>query len=347
MFHFYKKVFGLSIELTVSRRKKKNRDEVFLTYLSRMISGMEKNTYLYKGKCYARNSIANYRKILNIWPEFEAASGHSRLRFSDITMEVYSGFMEYCDTCNYMDSTKYQYASLIKSIMNCALEDGCSSNTVQNSKGFVTHRTLSPYKRVYLTRKEIDSLASLSLGRNTPMEKVRDVFLAGCYTGQRFSDYSRISMDDIETIDIDGTEFKALRKVQRKTGRTVMIPILDDCLLNIVDRWGGRLPKVSISSFNQRIKELCRMAGISGDVIMPCGRKGSRDCVRKQKYELVSSHTARRSYITNLYMDGRLSAEQIRSISGHSSEESFKRYLCQNLEDEAREIIKRYYSQRK
>lgn len=48
MFHFYKKVFGLSIELTVSRRKKKNRDEVFLTYLSRMISGMEKNTYLYK-----------------------------------------------------------------------------------------------------------------------------------------------------------------------------------------------------------------------------------------------------------------------------------------------------------
>lgn len=342
MLHFCKKLFGLSIELTVSRRKKKNRDEVFLTYLSRMISGMEKNTYLYKGRNYARNSIANYRKILNVWPAFEAASGRSRMRFSDITMEVYSSFMEYCDSCNYMDSTKYQYASLIKSIMNCALEDGCSDNTVQNSKGFVTHRTASAYKRVYLTRSEIDRLAALRLDGNTAMEKVRDVFLVGCYTGQRFSDYSRMSMDDIENIDIEGTEFKALRKVQRKTGRTVMIPILDDGLLSIIDRWGGRLPKVSISSFNIKIKELCRMVGINGDVTVSCSRGGSRDCVRKEKYELVSSHTARRSYITNLYMDGRLSTEQIRSISGHSSEESFKRYLCQNLEDEAREIIKRY-----
>lgn len=41
-------------------------------------------------------------------------------------------------------------------------------------------------------------------------------------------------------------------------------------------------------------------------------------------------------------MEGRLSTEQIRSISGHSSEDSFKRYLCHNLEDEAKEIIKRY-----
>lgn len=213
---------------------------------------------------------------------------------------------------------------------------------MQNSKGFVTHRTASAYKRVYLTRSEIDRLAALRLDGNTAMEKVRDVFLVGCYTGQRFSDYSRMSMDDIENIDIEGTEFKALRKVQRKTGRTVMIPILDDGLLSIIDRWGGRLPKVSISSFNIKIKELCRMVGINGDVTVSCSRGGSRDCVRKQKYELVSSHTARRSYITNLYMDGRLSTEQIRSISGHSSEESFKRYLCQNLEDEAREIIKRY-----
>ena len=41
-------------------------------------------------------------------------------------------------------------------------------------------------------------------------------------------------------------------------------------------------------------------------------------------------------------MEGKLSSEQIRSISGHSSEESYKRYLCQNQEEEAKEIIRRY-----
>lgn len=268
--------------------------------------------------------------------------GVRSIRFSEIDMDVYSAFLEFCDTNNYMDSTKYQYASLIKAIMNSALEDGCSRNNIQNSKGFVTHRQSSVFRRVYLTREEIAALAGLDLKGNRAMEKVRDVFLVGCYTGQRFSDYSSMCIDEIETIDIEGTEFKALRKVQRKTGRTVVIPILDDGLLDIIQRWGGRLPKVSISDLNVRIKTLCRMAGVKGEISIPCSRAGSSSRIKKQKYELVSSHTARRSYITNLYMEGRLSTEQIRSISGHSSEDSFKRYLCHNLEDEAKEIIKRY-----
>ena len=342
MLQFHKKLLGFVIEFNVSLNKKKNRDEVFISYLRKMISRMEKNTCLYKGKNYASNSIANYRKILRIWPDFEESMGVRSIRFSEIDMDVYSAFLEFCDANNYMDSTKYQYASLIKAIMNSALEDGCSRNNIQNSKGFVTHRQSSVFRRVYLTREEIAALAGLDLQGNRAMEKVRDVFLVGCYTGQRFSDYSSMCIDEIETIDIEGTEFKALRKVQRKTGRTVVIPILDDGLLDIIQRWGGRLPKVSISDLNVRIKTLCRMAGVKGEISIPCSRAGSSSRIKKQKYELVSSHTARRSYITNLYMEGRLSTEQIRSISGHSSEDSFKRYLCHNLEDEAKEIIKRY-----
>ena len=84
------------------------------------------------------------------------------------------------------------------------------------------------------------------------------------------------------------------------------------------------------------------MAGINGHVVTNANRGGKKSKEVRPKFELVSSHTARRSYITNLYMEGKLSSEQIRSISGHSSEESFKRYLCQNQEEEAKEIIRRY-----
>lgn len=347
MFHILKNFLGISFELTIVRKKqKKNRDEVFLSYLETRIADMEKNALLNRGRSYARESVCNYRKILRIWPEFERAAGVSGLRFSQITMDVYSGFMEWCDSRNYMESTKYHYIALVKAIMNSALEDGASCNTVQNSRSFVTRCSAPIYKKVYLGRDEISRLAAVDLNGDPLLTKVRDVFLAGCYCGQRFSDYSSLSLDDVETISIEGEEFKALRKIQKKTGKTVIIPMLDDSLLNIIRRWGGKMPKVSISALNTNIKTVCRMAGIDTRVTVYSNRGGRRVKESRYKYELVSSHTARRSYITNLYMDGRLSTEQIRSISGHSSEESFKRYLCQNQEDEAKEIIRRYIGKR-
>lgn len=287
-------------------------------------------------------SVCNYKKIANIWPDFESSLGAKGLKFSDITIDIYSRFMEFCDERNYMESTKYQYASLVKAVMNYALEDGVSENTVQNSKGFVTHRSVAVFKKVYLTRDEIARLAALKTEPGTLPDKVKDVFLVGCYTGQRFSDYSSLSIDEMENIMVDGTAHKALRKIQRKTGHTVVIPVLDDNLLTIMNKWNGHLPKITISALNATIKVLCREAGINSKITTFSSRGGKKLRSVQPKYELVSSHTARRSYITNLYMEGTLSTEQIRSISGHMSEESFRRYLCQNQEEEAAEIIKKY-----
>lgn len=344
MIRIFKKILGMNFELTIARRKKENRDEVFISYLKAKIAGMENCTLLNKGKKYAYNSISNYKKILRVWPEFERFADTADLKFSQIGLDTYAGFMEYCDRCNYAESTKYQYVALIKSIMNSALEEGVSSTVVQNSRNFVTHRPSIIYKKVYLTRDEIGALAELDLRHSPQLMKVRDVFLAGCYCGQRFSDYSCISAEDIETVSIGGREYRTLRRIQKKTGKMVVIPILDDGLTEIIDRWGGSLPKVSISFLNTSIKTICMMAGIDSSVTVWSCRGGTRVRTVHHKYELVSSHTARRSYITNLYLDGRLSTEQIRSISGHTSEESFRRYLCQNLDEEAREIIRRYVS---
>ena len=221
--------------------------------------------------------------------------------------------MEFCNFRHYMESTKYQYLTLIKAVMNSALEDGVSDNRIQNSKRFVTHRVSSVFKKVYLTEEEISRLADLNLDTApSSLRKVRDVFLIGCWTGQRFSDYSGISMDEIETIVIDGEEYKALRMIQKKTDRTVLVPVLDMRLSEIID---------------SPTTVCCRKGGMKIKTVRP-------------KYELVSSHTARRSCITNLYLGGRLSTGQIRCISGHADEESFKRYLCQSNEEEIRNIIK-------
>lgn len=341
MFHLKKIILGVTVEITITSHKKKRTDDIFIRYLTSKISEMEQNTHLYKGKNYAGNSISNYRKILKLWPDFEKFAGLPDIRISDITMDIYSRFMEFCDSRHYMESTKYMYAALIKSVMNCALEDGISKNNIQNSKSFVTHRVSSIFKKVYLTREEISRLASLELKRNSALEKVRDVFLVGCLTGQRFSDYSKISMDEMEVINVDGKEYKAFRMVQKKTEKTIIVPILDRKLPAIIEKWGGKLPKISISFMNSQIKELCRMAGIDSPTTIYIRKGGERLKVIKPKYELISSHTARRSCITNLYLDGKLTSGQIRSISGHANEESFKRYLCQNYEEEIKGIIRK------
>lgn len=341
MFKFSRNILGLSIRFSISSGRRKKSSDIFVAYIEDRIAAMEHNDCLYKGNRYAGNSIANYKKILKLWPDFEKFIGRDNIRISDITMDTYSRFMEFCNSRHYMESTKYQYLTLIKAVMNSALEDGVSDNRIQNSKRFVTHRVSSVFKKVYLTEEEISRLADLNLDTApSSLRKVRDVFLIGCWTGQRFSDYSGISMDEIETIVIDGEEYKALRMIQKKTDRTVLVPVLDMRLSEIIERWGGSTPKVSISMMNLKIKSLCRMAGIDSPTTVCCRKGGMKIKTVRPKYELVSSHTARRSCITNLYLGGRLSTGQIRCISGHADEESFKRYLCQSNEEEIRNIIK-------
>ena len=237
MFKFSRNILGLSIRFSISSGRRKKSSDIFVAYIEDRIAAMEHNDCLYKGNRYAGNSIANYKKILKLWPDFEKFIGRDNIRISDITMDTYSRFMEFCNSRHYMESTKYQYLTLIKAVMNSALEDGVSDNRIQNSKRFVTHRVSSVFKKVYLTEEEeISRLADLNLDTApSSLRKVRDVFLIGCWTGQRFSDYSGISMDEIETIVIDGEEYKALRMIQKKTDRTVLVPVLDMRLSEIID----------------------------------------------------------------------------------------------------------------
>lgn len=57
--------------------------------------------------------------------------------------------------------------------------------------------------------------------------------------------------------------------------------------------------------------------------------------VMMRKYELVSSHTARRSAITNLYKSGVLDSREIMSISGHKTEAVFEHYIRVGVSEQA------------
>ena len=178
---------------------------------------------------------------------------------------------------------------------------------------------------VYLTQEEVDRLWNLDL-KDPALCKARDLFVLGVYTAARFSDYSRLSQDMIQ----DGI----IRFVQRKTAGKVLIPA-SPRVVQILERNGGKAPRISQQTFNEQIKRVCKEAAIC-DIVEFSHSVGDRRILeQKPKYQLVSSHTARRTGATLLYQSG-IPAAQCMMLTGHRKESTFYRYIKTTMEENAR-----------
>ncbi|WP_397364593.1 tyrosine-type recombinase/integrase [Olleya sp. R77988] len=171
---------------------------------------------------------------------------------------------------------------------------------------------------IYLNESEIKAISNVDTLNDKELTKVKDFFIIGCYTGLRFSDNIRIKP---EYIDSNG--FLSIR--QKKTSGKIVVPLREQ-VLTILKKYNNYSPEISSAVFNKRIKELGKEAKIN-DVIEIQHKKGNTKEVEKfKKHELISSHTCRRSFCTNAYLDG-IDVHLIMQISGHKTEKAFKRYL--------------------
>ena len=168
---------------------------------------------------------------------------------------------------------------------------------------------------IALTTEEIEMLWNYQ-PKTEMYRQCRDLFLIGYYTGSRFSDYSRLTRDNISNGMV---EF-----YQQKTDDKVVIPA-SPRLVELLERNGGVAPQVGHVVFNRNIKLVAKEAGING-VVQLSKNKRKADGSATYRWEMVSSHTARRSLITNLYQSG-VSAKDCMAISGHKTLSSFEAYL--------------------
>ncbi|MBO4924425.1 MAG: tyrosine-type recombinase/integrase [Bacteroidales bacterium] len=178
---------------------------------------------------------------------------------------------------------------------------------------------------VYLTREEVDRLWNLGLSDDTE-RKCRDLFLLGCYTAMRFSDYSRLTLDNIR----DGMIYFT----QKKTAGRVVVPA-SPRVLAILKRNGGEAPKVGQEVLNRTIKVVCFKARIFDKVEVTKSKGGRHETRLVEKYTQVSSHTARRTAATLLYQSG-VPASAVMQLTGHKTETDFYRYIRTTREENAR-----------
>tara|TARA_R100000388_G_scaffold44286_1_gene33778 strand:+ start:1026 stop:2393 length:1368 start_codon:yes stop_codon:yes gene_type:complete len=167
---------------------------------------------------------------------------------------------------------------------------------------------------VSLTLDQVNALETLSL--NKTLDKYRDLFLIGVYSGQRFSDYSVFKKADV----LNGRIVKRAEKTDYKS----YVPISNK-LAVLLDKWEWRLPKVSNQKFNKNIKEVCRLAGFTNEITRTKFRGNKKIEEIKPFYICVGSHTARRTFIT-LAANNNVPDHVIMAICGIRDSKTLKTY---------------------
>ena len=266
-----------------------------------------------------RRSYANVARKLTKF----AALHRVEISTENMNDRLLDEFVDYMRREGLMKSTIFCIISRVKTILrrmqadNVHVNRSCFDFSVENEQG----------NAIYLTTEEVKQIASLQI-KKKEISVIRDVFVVGCLTGMRYGDYIELTSSNIVNNTI-------VRRT-KKTNETVVIPI-HPIVRDILSKRGGEFPryKGSQTNFNRRIKNVCKRAGVKGEVLVErtVGTKILRK--RVKRYTLVGSHTARRSFATNLYLSG-VSAGRIMLLTGHKTEEAFFRYIRIGKEENAK-----------
>lgn len=176
----------------------------------------------------------------------------------------------------------------------------------------------------YLTLEERDRIyyADLSsLGATHPV--YRDIFMFQCLIGCRVSDLNRLTKANV----VDGCVEYIPQKTKMEHTNTVRVP-LNQKALDILERYkdleDALLPRFSHFGYNKKIKEILKYVGI--DRMVRVLDPKTREDVARPLYEVATTHTARKTFIGNLYKQVK-DPNLIASMSGHSEgSRAFVRY---------------------
>jgi len=223
-------------------------------------------------------------------------------------------FKKYCQEIkSHQVNTLGRNIGLLKTFLNYCLKNDFITNS--SFKEVAVNREIT--NQLALSKEEIQQIADLDLSNRQRLERVRDVFLLGCYTGMRYSDFKRVRASNVTNNLI------TIREVKDKT-KTLEIPMTDK-IRAILNKYNLELPVISEQKFREYLKEIFKIAGFTSLVVK--SKKIGKIVYEEEvpMYQLISTHTARRSFITIMLNSG-VPAKAIMNITGHKSINNFQLY---------------------
>ena len=337
----------------IKEQEEEARKADVILFLENFLEGIKNGRIKNGAENYTLNTCKVWSNFLGILKRFIQISPFT---WKDINKALADRFVSFMEKNGYMVTSINKYIICFKAMIQNAMDQELHNNLIA-LRAFSKKKIqeTDKAKEIYLTKAELQALYEMPL--EGLKDKVRDVFLVGCYTCQRFSDYARLEKENFTTT-AKGT--KVVRIVQEKTGNDVVIPILNDNLLHIAEKYGYDIPKVNDVILNRYIKQILKELSSTVPSLARKERtlltmkerekekqglvsieRDNKGYVIKPRYELVSSHTARRSGITNLYLSGNFDTYQMMSISGHRDEKTFYEYIKLSSDEVADSIAQK------
>ena len=247
---------------------------------------------------------------------------NKKIHFNQINKAFYNAFIGFCiNEKNHSANTLRRNVGLLKTFLYWALEGGYTyKNDFQKFKAPKAQQT----DEVALTLKQVENVFQFDLSKNKRLEKVRDLFVFGCATGMRYSNYSKVGKKDIQNGIIKVRD-------EKNNDKTLEIP-LNEYSVYVLKKYDYKLPRITNQRFNDYIKEVFKLLGYDEDIKKTI--KIGKDIIEQINpfYERISSHTARRSFIT-IMKNKKTPDKVIMSFTGHKSLEVFNKYYKPNNDD--------------
>lgn len=269
-----------------------------------------------KRSSVAARTVAKYETLQALLLEFGRKG--AKVEFANITHDFGDAFTKFLLVKKkHTNNTVGKYISTFKTFLAWAEERGAKF-----SRDYVKFRVPEEdVEIVALTGEELQQLVDYDLVTNDRLNRVRDLFLFACYTGARFSDVQSCNLDDVRD------DVWHLRMHKTRTETHITLNKHARRILAAYSKNGKGLPKISSQKMNDYLKELGKLVGLDAPVRIVRYRGSTKIEERGPKWEFLSSHVARRTFVT-LSLERGMRAEVLMTFTGHKSHKTMKRYIA-------------------
>lgn len=310
----------------------------FLGWYNKFINDSKVGKRLNAGKRFDNKSIQKYEATLS---HLEKFNKQFHLSFESINADFHSKFTEFLNKKGFKLNTVGKHIQVLKTFLNYATELGINKNLYYKSRSFKTFNEEA--FSIYLNEKELDKIYRHDFSEKPHLERQRDLFIVGCWTGLRFSD-----LDKLDTKRIKG-QFLTIKT--QKSKETVVIPIhpvVKEIYNKYKDKYeSGFPPAITNQKMNEYLKDICKaVKDLDRSIETEFTAGGIKKLEFKNLSDLVTTHTARRSFATNLYLSG-FPSISIMKITGHRTEKAFLKYIKITPEENAKKLLEHWNNTKK
>lgn len=319
---------SLISEKFMAKKPRKAKDVVKIDIFKIIESAVINNSTI--NKSTQDNYLNKGLKALRAFSEYRKTHNEAPIdSFERLNSDMIDAFVDYLKSGKYLQPTGQSYAmSSLNSIIKyavAAIKCTPSSYLPKSQAQLITAPQLkdktSDNNEIALNNKEVTLLWNYQ-PTDKEDQKILDMFLLECTTGQRISDIPKI-MDGIQ--NRDGILY--INIVQEKTSKKVQVPIIFEIAKDILEKYTACFPKVDKDKINKNIKRIAKDAGICGMETISRHYSGSDKPIvtKHDRADLISSHTGRRTFVSLLSTRG-WNYEEIAKYTGHTNIRTVQKY---------------------